>query len=101
MQASGCRIASTGTPALNATYGSMPSDQQNYLGLQAGITATPPAPWIGYIRDINSSKVMMSAAQATAVLTGILGHVEAVSDALASWAAGGAWAPPAQPVTIA
>jgi hypothetical protein len=53
MQASGCRIASTGTPALNATYGSMPSDQQNYLGLQAGITATPPAPWIGYISGIS------------------------------------------------
>jgi hypothetical protein len=101
MLAGGCRIGSTGAPGLNATYGIEPSDEDNYLGLQAGITATPAAPWIGYIRDVNGAKVMMTAAQATAVMTGILGYIEAVSGAVAAWASGSAWVPPAQPVTIA
>jgi hypothetical protein len=100
MEVRGCSIVSTGDPELSATYGISPRNEDIYLGLQAGITATPPAPWPGFIRDITGAKVMMTAAQATRVMTGILGYVEALADTLVAWAQGGEWSPPSQPTEI-
>jgi hypothetical protein len=95
----GCRISSTGTPALSGTYGIQMSDIDNYNGLQAGIEAG--APWIGYIRDINGTQHTMTSTQATEVLTGILAYMEALDANLATWAGGGSWVSPTQPTVIA
>ncbi len=94
--AAGCRIVSTGTPAIDGAYGIQPQDEINYSGLQAGIFAG--APWIGGIRDIAGVKHAMSVAEATAVFTAILGYVEAWREWLAN---GGVGPQPAQPVMIA
>lgn len=97
--AAGCAIVSTGTPGLSGTYGISPQDEINITSLQTGIAAG--APWLGYYRDASGAQHTMTAPQFTAIATAILGYVEALEAALATALAGGAWAAPATPVTIA
>lgn len=95
----GCQVVSGGASALSGTYGIELADEDNYLGLQAGIAAS--APWIGYVRDTAGVKHTMTAPQATEVLIGILGFMEALDGAIGTWAGGGSWSAPSQPVGIA
>lgn len=90
----GCQIVSTGTPALNATYGVAPQDEINITGLQAAITAG--VPFLGYMRDATGVKRTMTAAQFTILAAVIMQYVAALDDF-----ALGQGALPAQPVTIA
>lgn len=95
----GCRVTSTGTPTIDGSYGIGPSDEVNLVGLQGGIAAG--APWLGYYRDVAGTKHVMTAPQFTELATALLGYVEALESAIETWAGGGAWVAPAQPVTIA
>lgn len=97
----GCRIVSTGTPALSGTYGIAPQDEINLAGLQGGIAAS--APWLGGYRDQAGIKHTMTAAQFTEIATAILAYVAALDEAYATALSGApwTWTAPAQPVTIA
>jgi hypothetical protein len=95
----GVAITSTSTPALNANYGCQAQDEINLIGLQASILAG--VPWLGYYRNIAGAKVMMTAAQFTAVATAILNFIAAADNAFETAAAGGSASWPAATATIA
>jgi hypothetical protein len=93
--AAGCRIVSTGTPALSGTYGITPQDEINIMGLQSAVEASQP--WPGYLRDATSAKHTMTGPQLTAVADAILGYIAAID----AYVAGDTPSMPAQPVQIA
>lgn len=96
----GLAIASTGTPALDGTYGCGSDDKTDIGGLQTAIL-TNAALFPGFFQDIDGRVVTMTAAQFTAIATAILGFIAAVAQAKAAALAGGAWSPPAATATIA
>lgn len=99
IQETGVAIQSTGTPALNATYGISPQDEINLVSLQAAVAASP-SPFPGYYRDVNGVKITMTGPQFTSIAEGLLGFIAAFEDALETLVDGGSETVPTQPVTI-
>jgi hypothetical protein len=98
--AGGLAITSTGTPALNGTYGTDPNSEFNAVALQAAIV-TNSSLFPGYYRLQNGTKVTMTAAQFTEIATALLTFVEVCDNALATAQQGGTPGWPTTTATIA
>jgi hypothetical protein len=97
--AGGLAITSTGTPALNGTYGTDPGSEFNVVALQAA-TSENSALFPGYYRLANGTRITMTAAQFVEIATAILDFVKGCDDALATAQQGGMPSWPATTATI-
>lgn len=95
----GVAITSTGTPALNGTYGIAQQDEINIEGLQDGILSG--VTWRGFYRDITMRRVNMTAPQFTAIATAILAYISAADEAYIAALGGASWVAPPAPAPIA
>jgi hypothetical protein len=103
--AAGLKITSTGTPALNATYGCDPQAEFNIVALETSLNANQGFPngaaTYAYPTITPGVKVTMTPAQFTEIAAAIRDYVNALDTTLAALQQGQQATWPANSVTIA
>lgn len=101
--AGGCEIVSTGTPALDGTYACDDQSRSDMQGLvlDANIIGSFPTGPTFAFPDLGGTPHTVTPAQLQSIGAALAGFVIAARAARIAALAGGVWAPPAQPVTIA
>lgn len=101
----GVAITSTGTPALNGTYGITLEAQQKITSEQVYIATTGKftngQTTRGWPDAAGTLHTFPSTAEFTAFAEAVAGYVDALAAALAAAQAGGAWVAPAMPAALA